>query len=175
MKSLGRVEGYALVMGDNVDTDTIVAARFLHYTEPGKLAEGVFYNVPELRERLARVPRPVVIVAGRGFGYGSSREHAVLALLAAGVKAVVAASFHRIFYRNAINNGLLVVEYLEDPRPHLADGDRLVVDASRGVLEAPGRGLRWRLRSLPPRILSLVETGGLRGALEKMARGQRLE
>ena len=83
-----RVEGYALVLGDDVDTDTIIPSTYLHYHEPEKLAEGVFAKTPEVRERLDRLPRPVVIVTGRGFGYGSSREHAVIALKAAGVAAV---------------------------------------------------------------------------------------
>ncbi len=164
--SVLRVEGYALVLGDDVDTDTIIPSTFLHYSEPEKLAEGVFAKAPEIRGRLDRLPRPVVIVAGRGFGYGSSREHAVIALKAAGVAAVVAESFHRIFYRNAVNNGLLVVE-AQGLRGRVRDGDRVVVDLEQGYVEAAG--VRVEVQPLPGEVARILREGGLRGVLRRLA------
>lgn len=162
------VRGYALVLGDNVDTDTIIAAKYLHYTEPEKLAEGVFANAPSIKRRLESLRKPVVIVSGQGFGYGSSREHAAIALKAAGVKAIVALSFHRIFYRNAINNGLLVVEALEDPRDKIREGDLVTVKPEEGVVESP-HGI-VKTRRLPEAVVKLLERGGLRGELSIIAR-----
>jgi len=164
-----RVRGHALVLGDNVDTDTIIPARFLHSTDPAYLANGVFSNTPEIRRRLDSLPKPVVIVAGRGFGYGSSREHAVIALRGAGVAAVIAESFHRIFYRNAINNGLLVAEAPPGLRQAVREGSLVEIAAGPGktlirvsgrLLEAPG---------LPPMVLGLLASGGLRAVLRRLA------
>jgi len=163
-----RVQGYALVLGDEVDTDTIIPSTYLHITSPERLAEGVFAKAPEIRRRLDALPRPVVIVAGRGFGYGSSREHAVIALRAAGVAAVVAESFHRIFYRNALNNGLLAVEAPPGLRERIRDGDPLELDPVEGLLRAPA-GV-FRVARLPSYVLRLLEAGGLRGELERLAR-----
>ncbi len=164
-----RVKGYVLVLGDNVDTDTIIPARFLHLTDPARLAEGVFTNTPEIRKRFDKLPKPVVIVAGRGFGYGSSREHAPIALRAAGVAAVLAESFHRIFYRNAINNGLLVAEAPMGLNRRLMDGDPVVIEITPqgGYVDTPYG--TYPLRPLPGYILSLLSRGGLREELRRLA------
>ena len=166
-----RVKGYALVLGDDIDTDVIIPSTFLHHTEPEKLAEGVFAKTPEVRRRLDALPGPVVIVAGRGFGYGSSREHAVIALKAAGVAAVVAESFHRIFYRNAVNNGLLVLEAPPGLREAVKDGDEVTVDAAKGIIEAAGR--TWETKPLPRNVLEIINAGGLRVILEQLASAAR--
>jgi 3-isopropylmalate/(R)-2-methylmalate dehydratase small subunit len=159
------------VLGDNVDTDTIIPARFLHSTDPEYLAKGVFGNTPEIRERLDRLPRPVVVVAGRGFGYGSSREHAVIALKAAGVEAVLAESFHRIFYRNALNNGLLVVEAPPGLRSKVRDGDIVEIEAGgEATLIKVGGSASYRAAGLPETVLALLETGGLREALRRLVK-----
>jgi len=166
-----RVKGYALVLGDNVDTDTIIPSRFLHSTDPSYLASGVFSNTPGIRGRLDRLPRPVVIVAGRGFGYGSSREHAVIALRAAGVEAVVAESFHRIFYRNAVNNGLLVVEAPGGLRAAARDGDPVEVEAGEEATVIRLGGRVFHAPGLPAMVLELLSSGGLREALRRLAQG----
>ena len=168
MTEAARVKGYALTLGDDIDTDVIIPSTFLHHTEPEKLAEGVFAKTPEIRRRLDTLPRPVVIVAGKGFGYGSSREHAVIALKAAGVAAVIAESFHRIFYRNAVNNGLLVLEAPPGLREALSDGDEVTVDAANGVIEAASR--TWRTKPLPGNVLEIINAGGLRRILEHLAK-----
>ncbi|KSW12646.1 hypothetical protein CF15_01275 [Pyrodictium occultum] len=162
------VRGRALVVGDNVDTDTIIPARYLHSTDPRELARHVFEDAPGIRARLDGLEKPVVIVAGRGFGYGSSREHAVLALKAAGVAAVVAESFHRIFYRNALNNGLPVVE--ASLRGSTRDGSLVEIDLETGEIRVDGR-LAARARPLPPMLRRLLAAGGLREELRRLAAG----
>ena len=163
-----RVEGWALTVGDNIDTDTIIPARYLHSTDPRELASHVFEDAPEIRRRLDALEKPVVIVAGRGFGYGSSREHAVLALKAAGVVAVVAESFHRIFYRNALNNGLVV---LEAPRlrGRIRNGDYVEIDLSSGEIRVGGE-IVARARPMPGMLLELLRAGGLKEKLRELAR-----
>ncbi len=161
--SLRRIEGRVLVVGDNVDTDAIVPGRYLTITDPKELGkhalEGLDPAIPgKLKERS-------IIVAGRNFGCGSSREHAVLALLGAGVKAVVAESFARIFYRNAINRGLLVLE-APGARQKITDGDKLVIDLERGVLVlASGETLPFK--PIAREVLEIVEAGGLVEKLKK--------
>jgi len=163
------VRGHALVLGDSVDTDTIIPARFLHSTDPEYLASGVFGNTPEIRRRLDSLPRPVVIVAGKGFGYGSSREHAVIALRAAGVAAVVAESFHRIFYRNAVNNGLLVVESPRGLRGQVRDGDMIEIRASPLGTTIHVGGRVFKAPGLPEMVVRLLAAGGLRQVLRQLA------
>lgn len=152
-----RIEGRALVVGDNVDTDAIVPGRYLTITDPVELGkhalEGLDPRMPErLRER-------ELIVAGRNFGCGSSREHAVLALVGAGVRAVVAESFARIFYRNAINRGLLVIEAPGISRK-VSDGDRIAVDLERNLVVLPS-GETVPFKPIAREVLEIVEAGGL--------------
>ncbi|MEM2208485.1 MAG: 3-isopropylmalate dehydratase small subunit [Sulfolobales archaeon] len=161
--SLRRVEGKVLVVGDNVDTDVIIPGRYLTLTDPAELGkhalEGLDPSMPaKLREKN-------IVVAGKNFGCGSSREHAVLALVGAGVKVVVAESFARIFYRNAINRGLLVVE-APGIRQKVSEGDRVVVDFERNVIEL----LSGELVSFKPiakEVLEIIEAGGLIEKLKK--------
>jgi 3-isopropylmalate/(R)-2-methylmalate dehydratase small subunit len=157
------IEGRVLVVGDNVDTDAIVPGRYLTITDPRELGkhalEGLDPSIPEkLRERS-------IIVAGRNFGCGSSREHAVLALIGAGVRAVIAESFARIFYRNAINRGLLVLE-APGVRQRVRDGDTVVVDLDRGVVRLP-TGEEVRFKPIAREVLEIVEAGGLIEKLRK--------
>ncbi len=160
---LKSVEGIVLVVGDNVDTDAIVPGRYLTLTDTRELGkhalEGLDPSIPgKLKERN-------LIVAGRNFGCGSSREHAVLALLGAGVKAVVAESFARIFYRNAINRGLLVVE-APGVSQKVSDGDRLVIDLESGVVVlASGETLPFK--PIAREVLEIIEAGGLIERLRK--------
>jgi len=161
--SLRRVEGKVLVVGDNVDTDVIIPGRYLTLTDPAELGkhalEGLDPSMPaKLREKN-------IIVAGKNFGCGSSREHAVLALVGAGVKVVVAESFARIFYRNAINRGLLVVEAL-GIRQKVSEGDRVVVDFERNVIELPS-GELVSFKPIAKEVLEIIEAGGLIEKLKK--------
>ncbi|MEM0285178.1 MAG: 3-isopropylmalate dehydratase small subunit [Sulfolobales archaeon] len=161
--SLRRVEGKVLVVGDNVDTDVIIPGRYLTLTDPAELGkhalEGLDPSIPaKLREKN-------IVVAGKNFGCGSSREHAVLALVGAGVKVVVAESFARIFYRNAINRGLLVVE-APGIRQKVSEGDRVVVDFERNVIELPS-GELVSFKPIAKEVLEIIEAGGLIEKLKK--------
>ncbi|MEM2007473.1 MAG: 3-isopropylmalate dehydratase small subunit [Sulfolobales archaeon] len=161
--SLRRVEGKVLIVGDNVDTDVIIPGRYLTLTDPAELGkhalEGLDPSIPaKLREKN-------IVVAGKNFGCGSSREHAVLALVGAGVKVVVAESFARIFYRNAINRGLLVVE-APGIRQKVSEGDRVVVDFERNVIELPS-GELVSFKPIAKEVLEIIEAGGLIEKLKK--------
>ncbi|GBD28983.1 2,3-dimethylmalate dehydratase small subunit [bacterium HR32] len=152
------IRGRAHKVGDHIDTDLVIAGRYLVTTDPAKLAEHVFEDLdPDLRKRI----RPGdVVVAGENFGQGSSREHAPLALVGAGVQAVVAASFARIFYRNAFNNGLLLLECPEASRG-IQDGDEVEVDPETGKIHNLTRGERYQAKPLPPFMRELIQVGGI--------------
>jgi 3-isopropylmalate/(R)-2-methylmalate dehydratase small subunit len=144
--------------GDNVDTDVIIPARYLNVSAPEELArhcmEGITPEFP------SRVKPGDVIVAGANFGCGSSREHAPLAIRASGVACVIASSFARIFYRNAINTGLPIVECPELVQD-AQQGDRLEVDLQGGALTNLRSGHTYHTSSFPTFILKIIEAGGL--------------
>lgn len=144
--------------GDNVDTDVIIPARYLNVSAPEELAchcmEGITPEFP------SRVQPGDVIVAGGNFGCGSSREHAPMAIKASGVTCVVASSFARIFYRNAINTGLPIVECPEAVQ-ETELGDRLRVVLEGGVITNLRTGRIYATVPFPPFILSIIEAGGL--------------
>lgn len=150
-----RLSGRAWVFGDNVDTDQIIPAEFLVTMDNSELARHAFEKA---RPEFAKEVRPGdVIVAGRNFGCGSSREHAPRALLGAGVSCVIAKSFARIFYRNAINIGLPVVE--ADLR--VAPFDIVTVDLRRGLVTNESTGASSAFAPYPSFVLALIEKGGL--------------
>jgi 3-isopropylmalate/(R)-2-methylmalate dehydratase small subunit len=147
--------GAAWVFGDNVDTDQIIPAEYLVTMDNTELAAHAFEN---LKPDFARKVRAGdIVVAGRNFGCGSSREHAPRALLGAGVSCVVAESFARIFFRNAINLGLPVVE----ARLAASGGDFIKVDLAKGFVENETKGKTADFESYPPFIMMLIEKGGL--------------
>ncbi|MCS7112339.1 MAG: 3-isopropylmalate dehydratase small subunit [Nitrososphaerota archaeon] len=158
-----RIEGIVVKVGDHIDTDVIIPGRYLGITDPSELGkhalEGLDPSFP------ARLKPGVILVAGRNFGCGSSREEAPVALKAAGVRCIVAESFARIFYRNAINVGLPIVE-CSGIHSYTRDGDRLSVDLSSGVVEAVGR--QFRFKPLPDFILRILEDGGLTNYIRKL-------
>lgn len=160
-----KVRGIVVKMGDNISTDDIIPARYLHLTEPKELAEHLFEDRPEIRERMLKTAKPIIIVAGRGFGYGSSREHAPIALKAFGVAAVIAESFHRIFYRNSINNALPLVE-LEGAPSLFEEGEEVEIDLDQGVVRT-SKGLEKAFPPYPEELAQLLRRGGLRKALEE--------
>ncbi len=150
------VQGRAHVYGDHINTDLIIAGKYTKTLDQNALAAHLLEDLdPGFRSRL----RPGdIIVAGENFGCGSSREQAPLALKAAGVGAVAARRFARIFFRNAINIGLPVVEV--DWRDILT-GDRLRLDLSAGRLDNLTRGSGFLARPLPPGMVAILEAGGL--------------
>lgn len=156
----GRV---AARLGDNIDTDLIYPGRFLNITDREKTAEHLFEVAwPEIR---AKIRPGDFFVAGRNFGCGSSREQAAAAVKYAGVGAVIAASFARIFYRNSINLGLPAL-VAPAAAGELQEGDEIEVDLGSGVIRASG-GRLWRAAALDPRAVELIRSGGLVPYLRK--------
>lgn len=140
---------------DNVDTDAIVPGRYLVLYDPRELASHAFEGT---RNEFARdVNEGDVIVAGRNFGCGSSREHAPLALSGAGIRFIIARSFARIFYRNAINVGLLPL--VCDEADKIEDGSELVVNTKGGYVESGG--MRYAIDEVPTFLKDIVDAGGL--------------
>jgi 3-isopropylmalate/(R)-2-methylmalate dehydratase small subunit len=141
--------------GDNIDTDAIIPGRFLTIYDPKELARHAFEGIRDEFSR--KVKGGDIIVAGRNFGCGSSREHAPLALIGAGVKVVVAQSFARIFFRNAINVGVLpVVCHNADQIP---DGASAKLNVNAGCIEADGK--RYDIEPVPEFMQGIVNAGGL--------------
>ena len=149
--------GRAWKFKDDIDTDAIIPGRYLVINDPEGLARHVFEGV---RPEFAReVEAGDFVVAGTNFGCGSSREHAPLGLKGAGVKAVVAKSFARIFFRNSINIGMPLFVCADVDR--IGDGDSIEIDVDEGVVYNRSRGESYRTTPLPPFLQEIVETGGL--------------
>jgi 3-isopropylmalate/(R)-2-methylmalate dehydratase small subunit len=158
-----QVAGIATVLGDDVDTDVIFPGRYLAVLKPQEQARHLFEPLGEpLRQR---VIAGGVIAAGWNFGCGSSREHAVTAMIGAGVRLVVAKSFSRIFFRNAVNNGLAVVMDTAMAGA-IADGDAIAADLQAGTASVAGTPCRFA--PLPAEVLAILVAGGLWAA-----KGQR--
>ena len=151
------IRGRAFVFGDNVDTDQIYPGRFLELTEHREIAGHAMEGVDP--SFAGSVEPGDVVVAGSNFGCGSSREHAVITLKVAGVGAVVARSFARIFYRNAVNQGLPVVEIPDLDPSDIEPGGEVTVDLESGTLSHAGR--EWRFNPLPASVLEIIEAGGV--------------
>jgi 3-isopropylmalate/(R)-2-methylmalate dehydratase small subunit len=153
-----KVEGKVIKLGDKIDTDIIIPAKYLKYTDPQYLAQHVLEPLdPEFSKKATE---GVILVAGKLFGTGSSREQATIALKAAGVKAVLAESFSRIFYRNAINNGLPVL-VCQGISGVVNDGDYVVVNLESSEVLIQGRDVRVKCKELPDIVLRILSTGGL--------------
>ena len=150
------LQGRVHKFGDHIDTDVIIPGPYLTQSDPAFLAQHCMEGIDPDFPRRARAGD--VVVAGRDFGTGSSREHAVLALKGLGISAVVAESFARIFYRNAINLGLPVITCPEAARA-ARDGDTIRVDLDRGTVEVGGR--TYTAAPFPPLLQSLLAQGGL--------------
>ena len=154
MKFKGKVWTY----GDDVDTDVIIPAMYLNTSDPRELASHVMEGAGT--EFAENVQQGDIIVAGKNFGCGSSREHAPIAIKAAGVSAVIAGSFARIFYRNSFNIGLPIfeaAEVLENVKP----GDELEVDAESGTIKNVTSGKEFKSKPIPGFMQDLIKKGGL--------------
>ena len=150
--------GRAWKFGDDVDTDVIIPARYLNVSEPEELAR---HCMEDADPEFVRGVRPGdVIVAGKNFGCGSSREHAPLAIRACGVACVVASSFARIFYRNAFNIGLPILECPEAAE-RVATGDVLEIDLAAGLIRNLTQNEEYRARPVPDFMREIVAVGGL--------------
>ena len=154
MKACGHVFKY----GDNVDTDVIIPARHLAITDPKGLAEHCMEDIDA--DFVKNVKEGDIIVAEKNFGCGSSREHAPLAIKASGISCVIAETFARIFYRNAINIGLPIIECKEASQDIKA-GDEVEIDFDSGMIYNKTTGKSYKGQAFPPFMPELIQAGGL--------------
>ena len=154
MKYTGNVIKY----GDNVDTDVIIPARYLNTSDHAELASHCMEDLD--KTFVSRVQNGDIIVAGQNFGCGSSREHAPIAIKASGVSLVIANSFARIFYRNAINIGLAIVECPAAAK-EISEGDKVEADLDNGIIRNLTTGKEYKTAPFPEFIQKIIENGGL--------------
>jgi 3-isopropylmalate/(R)-2-methylmalate dehydratase small subunit len=153
-----RFEGTAHRYGRDVDTDVIIPARYLNTSDPAELAKHCMEDIDA--GFVAKVSPGDILVAEQNFGCGSSREHAPISIKAAGISVVIASSFARIFYRNAINTGLPIMESPEAVKA-IRDGDRVAVDADTGTITDLTTGKVFTAQPFPAFIKAIIEKGGL--------------
>ncbi len=154
MKAEGRVFKY----GSNVDTDVIIPARYLNVPDAAELAKHCMEDID--KEFVDKVNDGDIIVADKNFGCGSSREHAPIAIKAAGVSCVIAETFARIFYRNAINIGLPIIECPEAAKG-IEDGDQVEVDFDSGKIYNKTKGTEFQGQAFPEFMQNIISNGGL--------------
>ena len=159
MKFKGTVHRY----GRDIDTDVIIPARYLNTSDPAELAKHCLEDLDT--EFVNNVQPGDIIVAGPNFGCGSSREHAPLAIKSCGVKCVIAPSFARIFYRNAINIGLAILE-CPAASADIENGDEVTVDFDTGVITDVTKGTTYQAEPFPPFIKDMIARGGLMASLK---------
>lgn len=153
-----QAEGKVFKYGDNVDTDVIIPARYLNSSDPKDLAAHCMEDID--RDFIKNVKKGDIIVAAKNFGCGSSREHAPIAIKAAGVSCVIAETFARIFYRNAINIGLPIIECPEAAR-EIQAGDEVKIDFDSGTIYDVTRNTSYRGQAFPPFMQKIISAGGL--------------
>ena len=151
-------KGRAFCFGDDIDTDAIIPARYLSTSDPSELKRHCMEDADP--EFAGKVRPGDIIVAGKNFGCGSSREHAPIAIKASGISCVIAGSFARIFFRNSFNMGLPIFESEEASRA-ITEGDLVEVDAGKGVIRNLTTGKEFRARPIPAFMQQLIEDGGL--------------
>lgn len=162
------IEGKVWRFGKDIDTDLIIAARYLNTSVPEELAKHVMEDAdPEFVNKMSRGD---IIVAGENFGCGSSREHAPIALKAAGVAAVIAPTFARIFYRNAFNMGLPIFELQESAE--IAEGDEISVDMNNGTVTNKTSQKVYKFIPIPAFMQELIDAGGLMNYAQKEIKGK---
>ena len=153
-----KLEGAVFKYGDNVDTDVIIPARYLNSSDPKELASHCMEDIDSTFT--SRVQPGDIIVAEKNFGCGSSREHAPIAIKAAGVSCVIADTFARIFYRNAINIGLPIVE-CQEAAAKIQAGDTVEVDLDTGLITDKTQNVSWKGQAFPPFMQKIITAGGL--------------
>lgn len=151
-------EGKVFKYGDNVDTDVIIPARYLNVSSGEELAKYCMIDIDE--SFTSRVQPGDIIVAGKNFGCGSSREHAPLAIKCAGVGCVIAPSFARIFYRNAINIGMPIMECAEAAE-EINAGDEVSIDFGKGIITDKTTGKTYQSEPFPEFMQKIIDNGGL--------------
>ena len=154
MKANGTVFKY----GSNVDTDVIIPARYLNSSDPSELATHCMVDIDP--DFVNKVQKGDIIVADKNFGCGSSREHAPLSIKASGISCVIAETFARIFYRNAINIGLPIIECPEAAKD-IENGDQVEVDFDSGKIYNRTKGTEFQGQAFPPFMQKIIQAGGL--------------
>ncbi|MDY5110628.1 3-isopropylmalate dehydratase small subunit [Faecalicoccus sp.] len=149
---------------DNVDTDVIIPARYLNTPNAKELASHCMEDIDT--SFVQKVQSGDIMVAGYNFGCGSSREHAPLAIKTCGISVVIAKSFARIFYRNAINIGLPILE-CEEAADQIQAGDEVTVDFNTGVIKDLTQNREWQAQPFPPFIQNIIDKGGLMASLKE--------
>lgn len=166
------VHGFVHKFGDNVDTDVIIPARYLNTADHKELASHCMEDID--KEFIHKVKSGDIITAGANFGCGSSREHAPIAIKASGVSCVIAATFARIFYRNAINIGLPILECPE-AAASISEGDEVEVDFDTGVITDKTSGRTFQAEPFPDFIKDIIAAGGLLNSLKRFPREEVLQ
>jgi 3-isopropylmalate/(R)-2-methylmalate dehydratase small subunit len=166
--SIMKFDGTAHRYGRDIDTDVIIPARYLNTSVPEELAKHCLEDLDP--EFVSKVDFGDILVAEENFGCGSSREHAPIAIKAAGVSVVIAKSYARIFYRNAINTGLPIMEAPEAV-DGISDGDQVTVDADAGIIINETTGTTFRAQPFPPFIKDIIEKGGLIASVREKTAG----
>ena len=151
-------KGTVFKFGDNVDTDVIIPARYLNSSDPAELAQHCMEDID--KDFVNKVKKGDIIVAEKNFGCGSSREHAPISIKAAGVSCVIAETFARIFYRNAINIGLPIIECPEAAKA-ISAGDEVEVDFDSGVITDVTTGEKFQGQAFPPFMQKIIDCEGL--------------
>jgi 3-isopropylmalate/(R)-2-methylmalate dehydratase small subunit len=157
------VKGKAIKYGNNVDTDVIIPARYLNTTDKKELAAHCMEDID--KTYIDRVKNYKIMVAGKNFGCGSSREHAPVAIKESGIALIIAESFARIFYRNSINIGLPIIE-CETAAKSIDENDELEVDFAKGEIINLTKKERYKTEAFPKFIQSIISVGGLVNAIE---------
>ncbi|MGI5892423.1 MAG: 3-isopropylmalate dehydratase small subunit [Bacillota bacterium] len=152
------IQGKVHKYGDNVDTDAIIPARYLATADPAELAKHCMEDIDVAF--VNNVQLGDIIVAGKNFGCGSSREHAPISIKAAGISCVIAEDFARIFFRNALNIGLPIAQSAQASQA-VNKGDQLKIDLSAGVIENLTKNEQYNISPFPPFMQELIEAGGL--------------
>ncbi|MCR4435033.1 MAG: 3-isopropylmalate dehydratase small subunit [Clostridiales bacterium] len=162
-----KAKGKAVKYGNNVDTDVIIPARYLNTSDPAELAKHCMEDLD--RDFLKKIRRGDILVAGKNFGCGSSREHAPIAIKASGIACVIAETFARIFYRNAINIGLPIIECAEAARG-IDDGDDVAVEFETGKITNLTKGKEYAGVPFPEFMQEIMASDGLIGYIKKQLR-----
>ncbi len=160
MKTVGFVHKY----NDNVDTDVIIPARYLNTSDPKELASKCMIDIDD--EFASRVKPNDIMVAGYNFGCGSSREHAPIAIKASGISCVIAKSFARIFYRNAINIGLAILE-CEEASDRIDANDEVEIDFDTGIIYNKTKNESYQAQPFPPFIQNIMKNNGLLNSIKE--------
>ncbi|MDO4453939.1 MAG: 3-isopropylmalate dehydratase small subunit [Eubacteriales bacterium] len=153
-----RAKGLVFKYGDNVDTDVIIPARYLNSSIPAELAEHCMEDID--KEFVKKVKKGDIIVADKNFGCGSSREHAPIAIKASGISCVIAETFARIFYRNAINIGLPIIE-CKEAAAGIENGDEVEVDFDSGIIYNRTKGTQFKGQAFPEFMQKIIQAEGL--------------